>query len=367
MANKNVAARLKGFVSNTNDEAAGGYDLLGRTRDAGLFFATGQVPTSSRTSAADPLDQQLKMQRLLANTPEEKLKRAQAMGGLKAEQEQDQVDNKRKMIQEGIDSLGGQSQPASGASFGMSQPTSQDASQVPQSLIGESPVSQMAGSKVPQFLQTQTPKIDPTTGMVIPEFGLRDNREYLDPEQRAKMERQKQKEAMAVEQNKLAEEEGKKASADMLDTITQIKSGKQYFGPAGDLPSQVAPSSFDPVKNPLVPLGFDSESYGKRANWQSHMDKLVASKVFETIQKMQAASKTGATGLGPISEPEFRALQSASTALNKSLNPEDAMRILGEMEAIQRKFLNLPAEQTTSSGIPDDQAYQEYLNMVGGR
>lgn len=327
-----------------------------------LFFAgTGNVLPSSQPKAVDPIDQQLKMQRLQTGDPdfirEQNALKLKTEFDNKVAQEKAMIEEKRKRQQEA--GFGGQSAPSSGSSFGLAQSTEA----TPAIVNGQSPLGQMSSGKsspASPYLQYAVPKIDPDTGVAIPDYQLKDNPDYITAAKQMELDE-------AEKANKEAEEQGRLSAQDMLDTISQIKAGKQYFGPGGDLPSQVAPSSFNPIKNPITPLGFDSEEYGKRANWQSNMNKIVASKVFETIQKMQAASKTGATGLGPISEPEFKALQSASTALNKTLNPQDAMRILDEMEAIQRKFLKLPTEQaqSTSTGMPDDQAYQEYLKMVG--
>ena len=354
---KAYAGRLKGGTSLTDD--SNGYDLLGHVRDAGLFFATGQVPTSANAKAMDPLDRELKMQRLQTGNPD--FIREQNALKLKTEFD-NKIAQEKAMIEEKRQrqlAMGGQPSSASGASFGIPQ----QGQSTPAFVNGQSPLGQI-GNKSPKLMYS-VPKVDPDTGVAIPDYQLGDNPDYISVT--------KQMELDEAEKQKLEAAEAAKVNAqNTLNTIGQIEKGKQYFGFGGKLPSEVAPSSYNPIKNPLMPLGFDKQSYEDRSNWQSELNRLTSQLTFDQIQKMQAASATGATGLGPVSEPEFKALQSAATALNAGLGEKDAMRILQEIRIPLLKLLGKDSQGTvqqpaSSSGLPDDQAYQEYLKMVGGR
>lgn len=84
--NDNVLGRL----ARGKQTAAGPVSPQDAVSRALFFAGTGQILPSTQPKAVDPLDTQLKMQRLLTGTPEAKLERAKAMGGLKMEQEDQQ-------------------------------------------------------------------------------------------------------------------------------------------------------------------------------------------------------------------------------------------------------------------------------------
>lgn len=344
---KNVMKRL--LVGDDGE----GYNLLGRAKQAGMFLATGKE--SAGTTGDSALDTQLKMQRLQTGSPDFQRELAQTKADVALQQalaaDEAKINAKRDRLTAA--GYGGQTAPsAGGATFGVSQPGQSS----PSLVNGSSPLGQM-GKGSPKLLYS-VPTIDKETGVTLPDYQLADNPDYISS---AKQREYDAEDALKKE----AEEAGRTASKDMLDTIGQVKRGSKYFGFGGGLPSEVAPSTYDRIKNPLMPLGYDKGAYEDRKNWESNMNKIVAQKVFDTIQKMQAASKTGATGLGPVSEPEFKALQSAATALNKGLGEQDALRILNEMEAIQRKFLNLPADEPQQAVQPSAGRQLGRFKLIG--
>ena len=156
-------------------------------------------------------------------------------------------------------------------------------------------------------------------------------------------------------QLKKDQEESLRTSAEEnLKTIGEVKKGLKYFGPMGNVPSEVAPST-------IATFGGD---YGPRKNWESNVNKLLSQKVLDVMTAMKKASKTGATGFGNLSNKELGILQNASTALNKGLTPDDAARYLNDIEIIHRKVLggqqdeggqntdfNSP-EEADASGLP---------------
>lgn len=129
-------------------------------------------------------------------------------------------------------------------------------------------------------------------------------------------------------------EDLKTSASDAIGTIEKVKAGSKYFGPLGELPSAAAPSSL---------VG----EYGKRADWESNINKLLSGRVIDIMTKMKQASKTGATGFGQLSEKELQVLQNASTALNKKLDPKTALGYLNDLEGTYQKVVG------GNSGVPE--------------
>lgn len=150
------------------------------------------------------------------------------------------------------------------------------------------------------------------------------------------------KDAMEMEEKnqlKADQEESLRTSAQgMLGSIKEAKKGSKYFGPLGGLPSIAAPSSI-PI---LGTAGGSSKimgEYGERKVWESNVNKILSQKVVDLMAEMKRVSKTGATGFGALSNRELSVLQQASTALNKGLPPEEAVKYLEEIEGMYQKVL----------------------------
>jgi len=326
MANKAYASRLK-QTSLTDD--ANGYDILGHLRDAGTFIATGQMPvrTSAVTSSTNPLDDEIKRQRLLTGSPDFQIKLAQTKADAELQNRlaaDEAAINAKRQRQLG---MGGQhGQFSSGQSFGF-QP-----SQAPALVQGNSPLGQMGGSQGPKMLMA-VPKIDPDTGVSIPEYQLADNPEYLDPEQRQKM-------ADAEQTKKLQAEQARAAGLSMLQALQGAEKGLDFFGGYGDMPTTTPFGT----PNPLVTTNYQGKR-GERADWEANLSNLESQKMIDTIMKMKEASATGATGFGQLSEKEGQVLRQASMKLRRNLDSKDAQKYITQMKEIQKKALGMPFNQ----------------------
>lgn len=135
-----------------------------------------------------------------------------------------------------------------------------------------------------------------------------------------------------------------------LSVIGKVKEGSKFFGPFGDTSSKYAPSSF---------LGMGN--YKDRAIWEANLKTLVSKKFLETITKLKDLSKTGATGLGPLTEKEGQRLLEASTALNANLPPEEAVSLLNDMESIQKKIIG----QDVPTGNVNSGQSNDYKSKYG--
>lgn len=127
-----------------------------------------------------------------------------------------------------------------------------------------------------------------------------------------------QKQEDIQKQKEFATESVKNSTLDALDTIKNVKSGINYFGMTGALPSL-----------PATP----------RAKWEANVNKLLSGRIVQIMTEMKQASKTGATGFGQLSDKEGKILREASTALKKTLSPKDATEILDKMELSLQKVL----------------------------
>ena len=129
------------------------------------------------------------------------------------------------------------------------------------------------------------------------------------------------------EQAKIAAGEAVRSkSREMLDIIKNVKEGADYFGPYGNLPT-IATSLGGIV------------DYEGRKKWENYTKQLLAKKGFDMMTELKNASRTGATGLGQLSEKEGAWLREASTALSRDISKEDAVTILTEMERLYNKVL----------------------------
>ena len=144
-------------------------------------------------------------------------------------------------------------------------------------------------------------------------------------------EKQRKAESDAMVSN--AKEDAAQTQAqEMVDTIETVKKTPKYFGPAGDTPTLLAPSS--------IPKSVGGQGeYGQRAEWEANVNKLLAGKVIAVMNAMKSASRTGATGFGQLNRSELQLLKDASTQLNRRLPPEVAMKYLNALEVPFQKVL----------------------------
>lgn len=131
-----------------------------------------------------------------------------------------------------------------------------------------------------------------------------------------------------AEADKNKEEMLRQDAESQLAAIQETKNGIKYFGPAGNLPSIVAPSS-------LVP-----GEYGHRKEWENNVNKLLSGRIISLMNQMKQASKTGATGFGQLNKSELGLIQNASNVLSKDLPPDIAEKYLNQLEPIYQKILN---------------------------
>ena len=157
--------------------------------------------------------------------------------------------------------------------------------------------------------------------------------EGLKQKQEEKLLKQEEKNAVA----ETAKENIVSNANDMLSTINEVKSGLQYFGPLGNLPTQATPGGI--LSTIGQPLGVNKGGFAARRKWETNIDRLLALKGFDMMKELKNASKTGATGLGQLSEKEGEWLRQASTALKKDIGQEQAIEILSGMERLYKKVL----------------------------
>lgn len=272
MANKSVAGRLRGVPSLTDD--SGGYDLLGHLRDAGTFVATGQMPVRASASTSNSLADRIALEEVKARL------KSQNVNPLNDQLKQAQIAQ------------------ANAEAESYKQP-------LPASLIrvGKSVVN---------------------------------NPDYIDPIEQARldeMNRKQEADNLKIQEAQVAKENAEKAVKDSaqntLNTIQNVRKGKDFFGPFGNMPSLAAPSSL---------VG----QYGPRKDWENNINNLLSNKVVDVMTSMKRASKTGATGFGQLSNKELDLLRNASTTISRDLPPDKAMEYLTDLENIQKKILGQP-------------------------
>lgn len=311
-----------------------GYNLGGRVRNAGLFLATGKVPEDVDSDEA-LMKRMLLQQRLQTGNPAFQMKLAQTKADmelantLEAEEAKVTAARNRAMA-----AMGGQ---ANGSSVGVAEP-------VPMPLNQQnSPLGQMGGNKVPQFLQVELPpKYDPATGMMMPQYDMKPNTDYLSPDKLIELEEKKKQQAAADDLSRTQ-------AQDTLNSIREIKKGSRFFGPLGNLPTLAAPSS---IPIPIIGDKMGANQYEERKMWENNINQLLSKKVVELMSEMKRVSSTGATGFGNMSNKDLATLREASTALSKDLAPEQALYYLNEMEKINKKFLGMPIEDGGNNVVP---------------
>ncbi|MES0334838.1 MAG: hypothetical protein SFH39_00550, partial [Candidatus Magnetobacterium sp. LHC-1] len=163
-----------------------------------------------------------------------------------------------------------------------------------------------------------------------------------------------EKEARKLEENRIKHEESinliKNAAQDRLNTISTIKKGIKYFGRFGGLPSGIT--------------AIGSEEYNKRKTWENATNRLLAQLGFDVMTELKNASRTGATGLGALSEKEGQWLREASTELTRDLSKERAMEILNELERLHKKILEGGSKNVVYS--QPSQSYEDALAEIMG-
>ncbi len=182
-------------------------------------------------------------------------------------------------------------------------------------------------------------------GIVKPNQALQERKSLL----QIKDLEQKQKDVEA--QSKFASQEVIDTAQDALNTIAEVKNGLQYFGAGALIP---------PIPT-LQP---------EKIKWRANLDKLLSGRVIDVMTTMKKASKTGATGFGQLSNKELQVLREASTALKRTLSPNDAKEILDNMENKLKKVAGMSSEEQSfntpeeadNSGLPVGT-----IVMVGGR
>lgn len=148
---------------------------------------------------------------------------------------------------------------------------------------------------------------------------------------------EKQKLAEESDQKKkFAQEDAAEALKSNIQTVEDVKKGSKYFGPLGNLPSWIAPSSLQPGE------------WGKRREWEANIDKLKANKVLEVMTQLKNASRTGATGFGALNQSELQLLKDSAASLQqRDLPSEVAMKHLDTIEKLQRKALGRMGQQSS--------------------
>jgi len=162
-----------------------------------------------------------------------------------------------------------------------------------------------------------------------------------------------------VEQDRIAREQSiekiRTSAQDRLNTISEIKKGMDFFGPYGKLPSQVTSLG-----------GLDEEAYNKRKSWENSINQLLAQLGFDMMVELKNASRTGATGLGSLTEKEGEWLRQASTQLTRDLPEDRAMEILSEMERLHKKVLGEGLVESEPGEVSDERGQAMQVLMSKG-
>lgn len=155
------------------------------------------------------------------------------------------------------------------------------------------------------------------------------------PEEKLKIEQEEKKKAQEEKAILVLD-----SAKDTLDTIGEVKKGINNFGLTGNLPS--IPGT-------------------ERVNWEANVNKLLSGKIIDVMTKMKEASKTGSTGFGQLSNKELEILKSASTALKRGMNAQEAQKYLDSMENAMQKVV---AEK--SSALNEDKAETKDQSQKNG-
>lgn len=294
--------------------------------NGGKGLLSGKVEDGQGT---DEIDRMIKYNQYMTGTPDFEMKKAQTMADMRLQEDLQAEAMKKKMAQD--DYSAALSKENQGPNTVL---PSQSISPQPAIANGQGQAAYSAAkpNSVPQFLTINDPatrEYDSKMGRFVEKPGnvhLEKNQDYVTPEdQKANAE----KEQMI-----------KDSASQNLESIKEIKKGSRFFGPMGDIPSQYAPSSLPVIGGLTMGEPKLKGEYADRAAWESNINQLLSRKVVDLITQMKSASKTGATGFGQLSDKEGAILQQASTALNKRLPAEVAMKYLGEIEKINQRILS---------------------------
>jgi len=168
-------------------------------------------------------------------------------------------------------------------------------------------------------------------------LGVEDPAKQLELEiKRTRLEGEKQK---LEERTQKAEDEKDKIvqqANDTINTVNEIRKGMKYFGRFG------AWKSSDTLEGRIAAVGamtggWGQEEWKNRRGWETNIDRLTAQLGFDYMTKLKNASRTGATGLGQLSEKEGEWIRQAATALKRDISPEQASLLLDTIEKLNRK------------------------------
>lgn len=342
-------------------------DLLRRNRGVSpvrrgianaLTVMGGGQPTPYEDDDKDLIDRMVKMQQLQTGSPEFQLKLAQqkATIGLsnkiaeeQAIEEYNRIKNQR--ILDGLMGPDAQGQPVTP----MAPMTPVPNTVVPDSPARSAELMPSTTGKVPAFvrLPSKPAELDIDASakygrriMKPSSYDWKPNPDYVTPEQQAK---QDEADRIRKAQDDLLRDKAQT----MLGNIREAKKGAtrpgtKFFGKlGGEKPT-------GPINTPNT---FWGEAGDDRIKWEQNINQLLANQVLEVMNEMRAASKSGSTGFGALSEKELETLRQAASALNRRLAPDDALNLLRDMERVYLKVLRKPlkslyAEKNSGANQP---------------
>lgn len=282
-----------------------------------------------------PVDTQLKMAQTdlygRRDTPEDSQTSinnflAKEQAKIKLQQMEDEQDPVKQLARKNAEFELGVGQPSSAVSP-ISKPISTELSQ-------EQPAQ--ASSEPQRYI------VDPSKITRINPQGLVPNVNY-------------EKQRDAYEQKKLSIDKIKQSAQDRLNTIATIEKGINYFGPYGKTSSLVTSIG-----------GLNKEEYNKRKTWENAVNRLLAQLGFDMMTELKNASRTGATGLGQLSEKEGEWLRQASTELTRDVSPERAKEILNEMKRLHKKVLQGDMTSNVNSPVMDERSQAKQILIDKG-
>lgn len=149
---------------------------------------------------------------------------------------------------------------------------------------------------------------------------------------------------------KAAEEQGEKAKSSAIGSAANVLDEIDHLLP------KVNFLTTGLVGQVLGGIG-GTDAYTVRAS----VDTLKGNLAFERIEKLKLQSRTGATGLGPISEKELNLLEKQLTALDPNMKADDFERALLKAEGHYKRAL-LALHDIN----PDENDYNDYTFDLSG-
>lgn len=138
----------------------------------------------------------------------------------------------------------------------------------------------------------------------------------------------------AAAQQRAAAETARVSRLTMADNLqTGLTGARQFVGTAG-------------VWNQMNPLNRQG-----RANLEAHLETIKGNITFEKLAAMKAASPTGASGLGALSDNESRMLASTVAALSPDMSPEQLQRSFGVIDRLVAKLRQDAAAPAQAGGV----------------